>query len=96
MKSSSSGGRDSRVPWRQSQSGNSNNRGSYKRYGEVNFLQLVGTKSSDERQKSKQREQKIKDNNSNNKMTKTVANTATYLNITPLIANATKNTLTNK
>ena len=49
MKSSSSGGRDSRVPWRQSQSqsGGNNNRGSYKRYGEVSFLQLVGTKSSD-------------------------------------------------
>lgn len=46
MKSSSSGGRNSHVPWRESQSGNVG-RGSYRKYGEVSFLQLVGSKSSD-------------------------------------------------
>ena len=47
MKSSSSGGRNSQVPWRESQSGNN----SYKRNNDVNYLQLVATKSNDEKSK---------------------------------------------
>lgn len=42
MKSSSSGGRNSQVPWRESQSGN------YKKSNDVNFLQLLPSKNNEE------------------------------------------------